>query len=214
MLIQRVNKLLRQTVCRSRAQLADSCSCLNQPVAHSTFALWQLNTFRQLPDSSDTCATSRGLIIYRSRTYADSSFTNNPLQLMTSMKPQFLRVTVLAGLLYSFMVSGAMAGNYRECEYKRRHLEYQLEYAQAYNNIHRMAGLQRALRHIDEYCTDGRLPKQKDRKVANKQRKVTTRQYELEQARISGKSEKIADRQAKLAEAREELAQARAELNH
>ncbi|EHN1697073.1 DUF1090 domain-containing protein [Salmonella enterica subsp. enterica serovar Newport] len=133
---------------------------------------------------------------------------------MTPIKPQFLRVTVLAGVLYSFMVSGAMAGNYGGCEYKRRYLEHQLEYAQAYNNIHRMAGLQRALRHIDEYCTDGRLPEQKDRKVAEKQRKVTKRQYELEQARISGKSEKIADRQAKLAEAREELAQARAELNY
>ncbi|EBR9313109.1 TPA: DUF1090 domain-containing protein [Salmonella enterica subsp. enterica serovar Muenchen] len=169
---------------------------------------------RQLSDSSGTQLTYSGLIIYCSRTYADSYFTNNPLQLMTSMKPQFLRVTVLAGLLYSFMVSGAMAGNYRGCEYKRRHLEHHLEYAQAYNNIHRMAGLQRALRHIDEYCTDGRLPEQKDRKVANKQRKVTKRQYELEQARISGKSEKITDRQAKLAEAREELAQARAELNY
>ncbi len=112
------------------------------------------------------------------------------------------------------MVSGAMAGNYRGCEYKRRHLELQLEYAQAYNNIHRMAGLQRALRHLDEYCTDGRLPEQKDRKVANKQRKVTKRQYELEQARISGKSEKIADRQARLTEAREELALVRAELNY
>lgn len=186
----------------------------SEPVTHSTFALRQLNTFRQLSNSSDTCAISRDLIIYRSRTYADSSFTNNALQLMTSMKPQFLRVTVLAGVLYSFMVSGAMASNYRGCEYKRRHLEHQLEYAQAYNNIHRMVGLQRALRHIDEYCTDGRLPEQKDRKVANKQRKVTKRQYELEQARISGKSEKIADRQAKLAEAREELAQTRAELNY
>lgn len=109
------------------------------------------------------------------------------------------------------MASGAMAGNYGGCEYKRRHLEHQLEYAQAYNNIHRMAGLQRALRHIDEYCTDSRLSEQKDRKVAEKQRKVAKRQYELEQARISGKSEKIADRQTKLAEAREELTEARRE---
>lgn len=130
---------------------------------------------------------------------------------MTSMKPQLLRVTVLAGVLYSFMASGAMAGNYGGCEYKRRHLEHQLEYAQAYNNIHRMAGLQRALRHINEYCTDSRLSEQKDRKVAEKQQKVAKRQYEPEQARISGKSEKIADRQTKLAEAREELTEARRE---
>ncbi|EAM8420254.1 DUF1090 domain-containing protein [Salmonella enterica] len=129
------------------------------------------------------------------------------------MKPQYIRVTLLAGLLSSFIVSDAMADNYGRCEYKRRHLEHQLEYAQAYNNIHRMAGLQRALRHIDEYCTDGRLPEQKDIKVAEKQRKVAKRQQELEQARASGKPRKIADKQKNLDEARDELAKARLELN-
>lgn len=66
-LIPGVNKLLRQAVCRSRAQPADSCSYLNQPVAHSTFAFWQLNTFRQLSDFSEFCAIYRGLIIYYRR---------------------------------------------------------------------------------------------------------------------------------------------------
>lgn len=140
--------------------------------------------------------------------------TNDHLQRMTSIKSHYFRVTILAGLLYSFMVSGAVAGDYDGCEYKRRYLEHQLEYAQAYNNIHRMAGLQRALRNINEYCTDGRLPQQKEKKVADKQRKVTERQHELEQARIAGKSEKITNKQAKLAKAREELAEAHRELSH
>ncbi|HEC7107869.1 TPA: DUF1090 domain-containing protein [Salmonella enterica subsp. enterica serovar Mississippi] len=112
------------------------------------------------------------------------------------------------------MVSGAVARDNDGCEYKRRYLEHQLEYAQAYNNIHRMAGLQRALRNINEYCTDGRLPQQKEKKVADKQRKVTERQYELEQAHITGKSEKITNKQVKLAKAREELAEAHRELSH
>ncbi|EBL1421881.1 DUF1090 domain-containing protein [Salmonella enterica] len=60
------------------------------------------------------------------------------------MKQQYLRLTILAGLLYSFMVSGAIAG-YEGCGYKRQQLEHQLEYAQAYNNAHRVAGLQRAI---------------------------------------------------------------------
>lgn len=213
MLIQRVNKLLRQTVCRSRAQPADSYSCLNQLVAHSTFALWQLNTFRQLSDSSGTCATYRGLIIYYRRTYADSSFTNNPLQRMTPMKLQYIRVSILTGLLYSLMVSGVMANGYERCEYKRQNLERQIDYAQAHNNTHRVAGLQEALRQVNEHCTDNQLRKRKENKVADKQRKVAERQRELEQARVSGKREKIANKQAKLDEAREELAQARLELS-
>lgn len=129
------------------------------------------------------------------------------------MKLQYLRATILTGLIYSVMSPGALAGGYHECEYKRRHLEHQLEYAQAYNNFHRMAGLQRALHHIDEYC-NSKLPQQNAGRVAEKQRKVTRRLHELEQARLSGKNEKIADRMAKLAEAREELTEARRGLSH
>ncbi|EBW6362375.1 DUF1090 domain-containing protein [Salmonella enterica subsp. enterica serovar Oranienburg] len=129
------------------------------------------------------------------------------------MKPRYLRATILTGLIYSVMSPGALAGGYHECEYKRQHLEHQLEYAQAYNNFHRMAGLQRALRHIDEYCNRN-LYQPKAGRVAEKQRKVTRRLHELEQARLSGKNEKIADGLAKLAEAREELAEARHELSH
>ncbi|HAG1966714.1 TPA: DUF1090 domain-containing protein [Salmonella enterica] len=87
-----------------------------------------------------------------------------------------------------------MANDYEGCEYKRQNLERQIDYARAHNNTHRVAGLQEALRQVNEHCTDNQLLKQKENKVAEKQRKVTKRQYELEQARISGKSEKIADR--------------------
>ncbi|EDW1731976.1 DUF1090 domain-containing protein [Salmonella enterica subsp. enterica] len=129
------------------------------------------------------------------------------------MKQHYLRLIILAGLLYSFMVSGAIA-SYEGCEYKRHQLEDQLEYAQAYNNAHRVAGLQRALRRINENCTDNRLLTQKENKIVEKKRKVADRQRELEQARASGKREKIASKQAKLDEAREELAEARNKLTH
>ncbi len=87
------------------------------------------------------------------------------------MKQQCLRITILAGLLYSFMVSGAIAG-YEGCEYKRQQLEHQLEYAQAYNNAHRVAGLQRALRRINEHCSDSRLLTQKENKLVEKKEKL------------------------------------------
>lgn len=127
------------------------------------------------------------------------------------MKPQYLRVTILAILLYIFTSPGAMA-DYEGCEYKRQQLEHQLEYALSHNNADRVTGLQSALRRINEYCTDKRLLTRKENKVAEKQRKVTERLRELEQVRASGKQEKIMNKQAKLDEAREELAEARREL--
>lgn len=111
------------------------------------------------------------------------------------------------------MVSGVMANGYEGCEYKRQNLERQIDYAQAHNNIHRVAGLQEALRQVNEHCTDKQVLKRKERKFAEKRQKVAERQRELEQARISGKNEKIADRQAKQAEAQEELAEARRALS-
>ncbi|EGY1755530.1 DUF1090 domain-containing protein [Salmonella enterica] len=101
------------------------------------------------------------------------------------MKLQYLRVTIL---LYIFASPGAMA-DYEGCEYKRQQLEHQLEYALAYNNAHRVAGLQRALRRTNEYCINKRLLARKENKVAEKQRKVTERRRELAQVRASGKRE-------------------------
>ncbi|ECG5803715.1 DUF1090 domain-containing protein [Salmonella enterica subsp. enterica serovar Muenchen] len=127
------------------------------------------------------------------------------------MKPQYFSITILTILLYIFTSPGAMA-DYERCEYKRQQLEHQLEYALAYNNAHRVAGLQNALRRINEYCTDKRLLARKETKVSEKQRKVTEYQRELKQARASGKREQITNKQAKLDEAREELVKARSEL--
>ncbi|EKF3857576.1 DUF1090 domain-containing protein [Salmonella enterica] len=80
----------------------------------------------------------------------------------------------------AFMVSDAFACGHEGCEYKRQHLERQIDYARAHNNTHRVAGLQEALSRVDEYCTDSWLLKLKENKVAEKQRKVVKRQRELE----------------------------------
>lgn len=129
------------------------------------------------------------------------------------MKPQYIRVSILAGLLYSLMVSGVMANGYEGCEYKRQNLERQIDYAQAHNNTHRVAGLQEALRQVNEHCTDNQLRKRKENKVADKQRKVAERLQELEQARETGERKKIAKKQKRLDEALAELDEARSELS-
>ncbi|HCL5310903.1 TPA: DUF1090 domain-containing protein [Salmonella enterica] len=132
---------------------------------------------------------------------------------MTSMKPQYIRLTLLAGLLSSFMVSDVFAGGHEECEYKRQHLERQIDYARAHNNTHRVAGLQEALREINVNCTDNGLLEKKKNRVAEKQRKVTERLQELEQARETGERKKIAKKQKRLDEALAELNEARSELS-
>lgn len=50
------------------------------------------------------------------------------------MKLKYLRVTILAILLYIFASPGAMA-DYEGCEYKRQQLDHQLEYALAYKTL-------------------------------------------------------------------------------
>lgn len=88
-------------------------------------------------------------------------------------------------------------------------MEHQISYARAHNNTHQIAGLQKALREIDEHCTDPKLLKQRQLKVDEKTRKVAERQTELEQARETGNPKKIAQKQKKLDQAREELHDAR-----
>ncbi|ENM0554562.1 DUF1090 domain-containing protein [Salmonella enterica] len=95
------------------------------------------------------------------------------------------------------------------CAAKRLEVENQISYARAHNNTHQIAGLQKALREIDEHCTDPKLLKQRQLKVDEKTRKVAERQTELEQARETGNPKKIAQKQKKLDQAREELHDAR-----
>ncbi|EAO6410058.1 DUF1090 domain-containing protein [Salmonella enterica] len=95
------------------------------------------------------------------------------------------------------------------CAAKRLEVENQISYARDHNNTHRIAGLQKALREIDEHCTDPQLLKQRQLKVEEKTRKVSERQTELDQARETGNPKKMAQKQKKLDQAQEELQDAR-----
>lgn len=84
-------------------------------------------------------------------------------------------------------------------------MENQITYAREHNNTHQIAGLQKALREIEEHCTDPQLLRQRQLKIAEKEQKVAERQAELEQAKETGNPQKIAQKQKKLDHAREEL---------
>ncbi|EAV8528487.1 DUF1090 domain-containing protein [Salmonella enterica] len=120
----------------------------------------------------------------------------------------FFFVTVLltlSGLAHATSPTG--------CTAKRLEVENQISYAREHNNTHQIAGLQKALREINEHCTDPQLMKQRQLKVEEKNRKVAERQAELEQARETGNPKKMAQKQKKLDHAREELQDARNALS-
>lgn len=91
------------------------------------------------------------------------------------------------------------------CAAKKQEVENQITYAREHNNTHQIAGLQKALREIEEHCTDPELLRQRQLKITEKENKVTERQAELDKSKETGDPKKMVQKQKKLDHAREEL---------
>ncbi|EGK5349416.1 TPA: DUF1090 domain-containing protein [Salmonella enterica] len=117
----------------------------------------------------------------------------------------FFPVALLSGLSHAASPVG--------CAAKKIEVEKQITYARDHNNTHQLAGLKKALREIEEHCTDAQLLKQRQLKIEEKKRKVAERQADLERAKETGEHKKIAQKQNKLERAREELHDAQAALS-
>ncbi|EIX8228436.1 DUF1090 domain-containing protein [Salmonella enterica] len=91
------------------------------------------------------------------------------------------------------------------CAAKKQEVENQITYALEHNNTHQISGLQKALREIEEHCTDTELLRQRQLKITEKENKVTERQAELNKAKETGDPKKMVQKQKKLDHAREEL---------
>ncbi|CAD5107323.1 DUF1090 domain-containing protein [Zestomonas carbonaria] len=121
--------------------------------------------------------------------------------------PAFLLATCAALPLAS------SAGESTGCAAKREDILTKLEEARAHSNHHRQAGLEKALREVEEHCDDGSLRKAREEKVREARHKVSEREAELREEMDDGDDlQKIEKRRNKLAEAREELRKAEAEL--
>jgi len=95
------------------------------------------------------------------------------------------------------------------CAAKKQAIERQLAFARQHNNSQQAAGLDKALREVEQHCTGSGLLKQRQEKVAEKKRKVGEREQALAKAKAEGRSaSKIQKREEKLAEARQELDEA------
>ncbi|AMG56475.1 DUF1090 domain-containing protein [Pantoea vagans] len=101
------------------------------------------------------------------------------------------------------------ASNLTGCAAKKQKIETQISFARQHNNTHQVAGLEKALREVNQNCTEGSLLKQRQEKVAEKKFKVQEREQALAKAKAEGRSaSKIQKRKDKLAEAHEELKEA------
>ena len=94
------------------------------------------------------------------------------------------------------------------CAAKRSAIENQLKYARDHGNSGQIAGLEEALRGVNDNCTDASLRKEREQKVLDARHEVAQRERDLKKAEKKGDAEKINTRKDKLAESRKELQEA------
>jgi vacuolar-type H+-ATPase subunit I/STV1 len=115
--------------------------------------------------------------------------------------------------LLMFLPYSAVARDLTGCDAKKQKIQTQISYAKAHHNTHHLYGLERALRRVEENCTDESLLKERQQKIREKQQKVNERKFELKDAEQFGDPKKIAKKRKKLEQAQEELADVQASLS-
>ncbi|GAB3417667.1 DUF1090 domain-containing protein [Erwinia aphidicola] len=124
-----------------------------------------------------------------------------------------MKIRLLMASLLMVMGSAHAAETLTGCAAKRVEVAQQIQYADAHGNSAQKAGLERALKEIDQHCTDSSLMADRQQKVQEKMEKVAERQADLREAQAGGSSKKIAKQQEKLARAQQELQEARDSLS-
>lgn len=121
----------------------------------------------------------------------------------TSILAVLATVGLLAGVAQAAQPDPGLTG----CAAKRSAIENQLKIARDHGNTDQVAGLEEALRGV-ENCTDASLRKEREQKVLDARHEVAQREKDLKKAEKKGDSEKINKRKDKLAESRKELQEA------
>ncbi len=125
---------------------------------------------------------------------------------------------VLALALTAGAVTTAQAA--QSCAAKRSALEKEIAIAQQYGNVHKVAGLKKALAEVNAHCTnasvvnDARKEVAKlEKKLAEKRNDISGLQADLKNAQARGDMKKVAKYQSKLAEKRADLQEIQQKLN-
>lgn len=136
---------------------------------------------------------------------------------------KMIRLAVLP-LILTFTAGYAHAEY--NCGTKKAALEKQLAYAKAHSNQYRVAGLEKALKSVELYCTDEGLKKDAEDRVEKLTDKVNENiselariQADLDSANAKNDAkkaakyqDKLSDKQEDIDDALEELKEAKAEL--
>ncbi|HZX15349.1 MAG TPA: DUF1090 domain-containing protein [Pseudomonas sp.] len=99
------------------------------------------------------------------------------------------------------------------CAAKRQTISEQIEAAKSHGNSSQQAGLEKALKEVENNCNDASLRAEREAKVVEAEDEVSEREGDLREALADGDQDDISKRQHKLEEARAELQQAREELS-
>ncbi|MDX1300107.1 MAG: DUF1090 domain-containing protein [Pseudomonas sp.] len=98
------------------------------------------------------------------------------------------------------------------CAGKRHAISEQLDIAKSHGNSNQQAGLEKALKAVDDNCNDTDLRAEREAKVVKAIEDVDEREKDLREALADGDQDDINKRQDKLQASRTKLQQARDEL--
>lgn len=131
------------------------------------------------------------------------------------LKKSTFKKTIFASVLALLFVNYANAGQatHNGCEIKKQKIQQQISYAKAHGNTHRVAGLERALQNVEQYCTPESLYQDSKTNLEKHQLEVKERELDLKEAQLKNDAKKIAKREQKLIEAKKELVEAQTEFN-
>ncbi|MGE6792413.1 DUF1090 domain-containing protein [Pseudomonas guineae] len=129
---------------------------------------------------------------------------------MTMHKPLLVSALLLTSALA--YAAGSATQPLSGCAGKRHAISEQLEIAKSYGNSNQQAGLEKALKAVEEHCNDADLRAEREAKVVKAVEEVDEREMDLREALAEGNQNDISKRQHKLQESRTELQRARDEL--
>jgi hypothetical protein len=124
-----------------------------------------------------------------------------------------LAMLTLCGMMAAPVMADEDAPGLTGCAAKKQGIMNQIEQAKSRGNADQQAGLETALREVNEHCTDAGLKKERENKVLEAKHEVSQRQADLDKAMKKGDPEKINKRKDKLAESRKELQDALDEID-
>lgn len=123
-------------------------------------------------------------------------------------------------LLSTLLLTGALAHaaesatpQLNGCAAKRQTISAQIEIAKSHGNSNQQAGLEKALKKVENHCSDASLRAERAAKVVKAEEQVGEREGDLREALAKGDQDDLTKRQRKLQQAREELQQAREALS-